>query len=167
MACSCIKREDQSFDIITTTYGCKAIVITDISNWMMGDNYSIPENHEVEIVLPNKNSVKANIKPNSTTKIFSKDLFGTSCLPDGIYCFKTESCGYSYSRNKAITCTLRCKLDDFISKEGVSWEEINKLENMVDLVEISAEMGNEISANELYNIVSKELDKHSCSCYCR
>lgn len=169
MACNCIKREDQSFDIVVNTYDCKALIITDTSNWMVDSNYSIPENHKVSVVLPNKSTVDIEIKPNSTAKVFSSSLFGTECLPDGIYCFKTTSCGYSYSRNKAVVCTLRCKLDDFISKASSDsdWSEINRISNMIDLIEVEAEMGNEINANEIFKIVNKELDKHSCTCLCR
>jgi hypothetical protein len=136
---------------------------------MSDENYEIPETHKISIVLPNKNTVEAVIRPNSTTKIYSKDLFGTECLPDGIYCFKTESCGYLYSRNKAITCTLRCKLDDMISKATTDsdWDEVQKISNMIDLIEVDAEMGNEVSANEMYKIANRELDKHSCQCLCR
>lgn len=167
--CSCIKREDQGFDIITTTYSCKSLIITDMTNWMSDSTYVIPETHPVTVVLPNNSEVSINIKPNSTTKIFAKDLGTGECLADGIYNFKTESCGYSYSRSKAVVCTLRCKLDNYISKANTNddWENITKISNLIDLIEIDSEMGNEINAKELFKIVDKELDKHSCTCYCR
>ena len=165
-SCSCIKREDQAFDLVITTYSCKEIVVTDLSNWMDDDSYIIPKKHKVTVVLPSKSEVDINIMPNSTTKIYSKDLGGGECLQDGIYCFKTESCGYKYSRTKAIVCTLRCKLNNFISKSE-DWAEIQRLRNLIDLIEIDAEMGNELNAKELFKIVDKELDKHSCTCTCR
>lgn len=164
--CACIKREDQAFDIVINTYDCKALVITDLTNWMDDDNYSIPAKHAVVVTLPNKSTVDIEIIPNSTTKIAATALGGNECLHDGIYCFKTESCGYSYSRTKAVVCTLRCKLNNFISKSE-DWAEITKLSNLIDLIEIDAEMGNEINARELFKIASKELDKHSCTCTCR
>jgi hypothetical protein len=165
--CACIKREDQAFDIVINTYDCKALVITDLTNWMDdGDSYSIPTKHNVTISLPSKTVVNIDIIPNSTTKVYSKDLSGTECLQDGIYCFKTESCGYKYSRTKAVVCTLRCKLNNFISKSE-DWAEITRLGNLIDLIEIDAEMGNEINAQELFKIATKELDKQSCTCTCR
>lgn len=167
--CSCIKREDQGFDIIINTYSCKSLVITDVTNWMDDDTYVIPQSHTVTVVLPNTSEVNIEIKPNSTSKVFAKDLNGGECLLDGIYCFKTESCGYSYSRNKAVVCTLRCKLDNYISKAQTNedWDNITRLSNLINLIEIDAEMGNEINAKDLFKIVDKELDKHSCTCYCR
>jgi len=166
-SCACIKREDQAFDIVINTYDCKALVITDLTNWMDdGGSYSIPTKHTVTVTLPSKSNVDIEIIPNSTTKILATDLTGGECLPDGIYCFKTKSCGYEYSRSKAVVCTLRCKLNNFISKSE-DWAEITKLGNLIDLIEIDAEMGNELNAQELFKIVSKELDKKSCTCHCR
>ena len=164
--CACIKREDQAFDIVINTYDCKALVITDLTNWMDDDNYSIPTKQAVVVTLPNKSTAEIEIIPNSTTKILATALGGNECLHDGIYCFKTTSCGYSYSRTKAVVCTLRCKLNNFISKSE-DWAEITRLSNLIDLIEIDAEMGNEIDARELFKVATKELDKHSCTCTCR
>lgn len=168
-SCSCIKREDQSFDIIINTYDCKGLVITDLTNWMEGDGYVIPNKHKVTVTLPSNTKVDIDIIPNSTTKISATDLGGGECLSDGIYCFYTESCGYNYSRNKAVVCTLRCKLDNYISKANTNedWDNITKISNLINLIEVDAEMGNEINAKEMFKIVDKELDKHSCTCYCR
>mgnify|MGYP001483834900 CR=1 FL=1 len=167
--CSCIKREDQAFDFVINTYDCKAIIITDLTNWMEGDGYIIPETFDITINLPNKSTVPGSFRANSTTKIFAKDLGGGECLQDGIYCFKVESCGYYYSRNKAVVCTLMCKLDNYISKadKDEDWVNITKLSNLIDSIEINAEMGQELTAKELFKIVDKELNKHSCTCYCR
>jgi len=167
--CSCIKREDQAFDFVINTYDCKAIIITDLTNWMEGDGYVIPDTFDVTITLPNKSTVPGSFKANSTTKIFSRDLGGGECLQDGIYCFKTNSCGYDYSRSKAVVCTLRCKLDNYISKadKDEDWVNITKLSNLIDSIEVNAEMGQELTAKELFKIVDKELNKHSCTCYCR
>ena len=55
--CACIKREDQAFDIVINTYDCKALVITDLTNWMDDDNYSIPTKQAVVVTLPNKSTV--------------------------------------------------------------------------------------------------------------
>lgn len=166
-SCACIKREDQAFDVVINTYDCKALVITDLTNWMDdGGSYGIPSKQTVTVTLPSKSNVDITIIPNSTTKILSTDLSGSECLADGIYCFKTESCGYKYSRTKAVVCTLRCKLNNFISKSE-DWAEITKLSNLIDLIEIDAEMGNEINAQELFKVATKELNKHSCTCTCR
>ena len=164
--CACIKREDQAFDIVINTYDCKALVLTDLTNWMLGDGYDLPSKHAVTVTLPSKENVDIEILPNSTTKISAQKLGGVECLTDGIYCFKTESCGYKYSRSKAVVCTLRCKLNNFISKSE-DWAEITRLSNLIDLIEIDAEMGNELNAKELFKVATKELDKHSCTCTCR
>lgn len=164
--CACIKKEVQGFDFAINTFDCKAIIVTDLTNWMVGDSYKVPENYSVTVTLPNQSKVEVSFKGNSTTKITAKELSGSECLLDGIYCFKTESCGYTYTRNKAIVCTLRCKLDNFISKSN-DFVEITRLENLINLIEVDAEMGRELNAKELFKIVDKELDKHSCTCTCR
>lgn len=164
--CACIKKEAQSFDFVLTTYDCKALVITDLSNWMINDGYTIPKKYAVAIVLPNQSKIDVEFIGNSTTKIYSKDLTGSECLPDGIYCFSTFSCGHHYERVKAVVCTLRCKLDDLISKSN-DYNEINRLDNLITSIEVSAELGLEQQAKQLFKIVDKELSKHSCTCYCR
>jgi len=167
--CSCIKREDQSFDFIINTYDCRSLVITDLTNWMIGDGYVLPETHSVTVTLPTQSKVDIKIIPNSVTSVSANILGFGECLKDGIYGFYTESCGYNYSKVKAVVCTLRCKLDNYISKatNKEDWDNITKISNLIDLIEIDAEMGNEINAKEMFKIVDKELDKHSCTCYCR
>lgn len=164
--CSCIKKEAQGFDFVLNTYDCKALVVTDLTNWMKDDGYIIPDRFDVAIVLPNQSKVNVEFIGNSTTKIYAKDLVGSECLPDGIYCFSTFSCGYNYERVKAVVCTLRCKLDDLISKSD-DYDEINKLDNLITSIEVSAELGLEQQAKDLFKIADKELSKHSCTCYCK
>lgn len=164
--CSCIKKEAQGFDFVLTTYDCKALVITDLTNWMNDDSYIIPKQYDVTITLPNQSKKEVLFAGNSTTKIYSKDLTGSECLPDGIYCFSVFSCGYGYERVKAVVCTLRCKLDDLISKSN-DYNEITRLENLITSIEVSAEMGLEQQAKELFKMADKELSKHSCTCYCK
>lgn len=164
--CSCIKREDQAFDFVLTTYDCKGLVFTDTTNWMEEDGYSVPTEQELVITLPTKNIIKTKFIPKSSTKISSQELFGYKCLPDGVYCFSTESCGYKYTRNKAVVCTLKCRLDNLIAKSE-DWQLINKLSNLITSIEVSAEMGLELQAKELFKVVVKELDIHSCECSCR
>jgi len=164
--CSCIKKEAQAFDFVLTTYDCKSLIITDLTNWMINDGYVIPDRFDVAIVLPNQSKVSVHFMGNTTTKINAQDLVGSECLPDGIYCFNTFSCGYNYQRVKAVVCTLRCKLDDLISKSD-DHEEINRLDNLITSIEVSAELGMEQQAKDLFKVATKELDKHSCTCYCR
>ena len=55
--CSCIKKEAQGFDFVLTTYDCKALIITDLTNWMKDDGYIIPDRFDVAITLPNQAKV--------------------------------------------------------------------------------------------------------------
>lgn len=164
--CSCIKKDAQGFDFELKTYDCKALIITDLSDWMEGDGYIIPKEYTVNITLPNQSKKEVTFLGNSTTKVYSKDLLGSECLFDGIYCFSTFSCGHNYERVKAVVCTLRCKLDDLISKSD-DYNEINRLDNLITSVEVSAELGLEQQAKKLFTVAKKELDKHSCTCYCK
>jgi hypothetical protein len=163
--CSCIKKEAQAFDLLLDSYDCRGFVITDLSNWMKDDNYKIPEKFKVEIILPNKSKKDIDLLANSTTKISNVDIGYESCIPNGIYCFKTTSCGYSYTRIKAVTCSLECALNDFVAKSN-NWETINKIKDLILAVKTSAELGLEKQAQELYNVVKKEIDALSCKCSC-
>jgi len=163
--CSCIKKEAQGFDFALNTYDCKALIITDLTNWMKEDGYVIPSRFNVTITFPNQSKKEVEFFGNSTTKLYSEDIIGSECLPDGIYCFNTNSCGYFYTRVKAVVCTLRCKLDDLISKSE-DFEVINKISNLIKSIEVSAELGLEQQAKDLFKVVDKELSKYSCTCYC-
>ncbi len=163
--CACIKKEAQGFDFSLDSYDCKGLLFIDTTNWMVDDNYSLPDTFDITVVLPSKNDVKVTLKPNTTNKISAKDLGFGACLPDGIYCFKTESCGYKYSRNKAVVCTLKCRLHNLIAKSE-DWHTINKIKNLIEAIEVSAEMGLELQAQNLFKVVQKELDILECFCTC-
>jgi len=168
--CHCIKDTAQSFDIYTESLDCKTLIINDVSNWMVDDNYVIPTKFNVTITTPNKSNLKIELNAASTTVLDKELLNCGACIEDGIYCIKTESCGIIYSRNFAITCTLKCKLDYFISNIGGDKNKLNKaleLSNLIDQIEVNTRLGNENTAQELYKIVEREFEKLHCHCSCK
>jgi hypothetical protein len=164
--CSCIKNENQAFDFVVTYYDCKGLVFSDISNWMVDDGYKVPEEFNIEITLPSGSTVNKLVRPLTSTIILSSELSGSKCLQDGIYCFKVTSCGIPYSRVKAVVCSLKCKLNNLIAKSDDTGL-INEISNDIEGIKVSADMGLELQAKDLYSKVEKRLNKLDCSCICR
>ena len=171
MKCSCIKNTAQSFDFHLESLDCKTLIFKDLTNWMEEEPYVIPTTFPITITLPNGKVVNTTFNPKSITHYTGSMLETTTCLPDGIYCFKVDSCGYNYSRHKAVVCKLECKLDNYIAKvsredDDEAWEKITEISNLINSIKVNAEIGKHKVANDIYKIVTKKLDRLECSCGC-
>jgi hypothetical protein len=129
------------------------------------DYYVIPDEWPMEIKTPSGKTVTVNFKPQSSTIIRSSDI---GILFDGIYCFKTESCGHDYTRNEAIICSLECKMDTLISMVDASNENKELLEKakglniLIESIKTNAHNGKIEKALRTFKIVSKELENIDC-----
>lgn len=168
MNCSCIKDTAQAFDFHLESLDCKTLIFTDLSNWMLEEPYVVPAVHDVQITFPEGQTILTEFRGESITKYTAEGFGIGKCFPDGIYCFKVESCGYNYTRHKAVTCTLYCQLDTLISKAATDedWSVIEELSNLIISIKKAAEMDKHKQANELYSIASKKLSRLECSCPC-
>jgi hypothetical protein len=135
---------------------------------MTEEPYVVPSVQDIEITLPEGQKILTEFRGESITKYTAEGFGIGKCFPDGIYCFKVETCGDSYTRHKAITCTLYCQLDTLISKADTdeNWNVINEISNLIISIEKAAELGKHKQANDLYKIANKKLSRLECSCPC-
>lgn len=169
MPCSCIKDTNQAFDFHLSSLDCKNLIFTDLSNWQEEVPYVIPDSLEVEITLPSGTTKTVSVKPKTTSKISLQDLsLSKKCLPNGIYCFKTISCGNTMTRHKAVVCKLYCKLDNLIAKAETKEDNIaiSELSNLIKSIQVNTEIGKHQQAIELYKIVDKKFSRLQCECPC-
>ncbi len=168
MNCACIRGTGRKFDFYLELLDCDTLVFTDLSNWMDEDYYEIPEEYPMTITFPNGTKKQVNFKPKSTT-IFTSGELGIGCILDGVYCFTVESCGYTYSRNDGVVCSLQCKLDTLTSSMDISptygKELLSKIETLsvyMKAFQSNARLGKINKAVSLFKILSKELEGVDC-----
>lgn len=168
MNCACIRGTGRKFDFYLDLLDCDTVVFIDQSNWMDEDYYTIPDEYPMTITFPNGTKKSVNFKPRSATVFTSQDL-GMPFLLDGIYCFTVESCGYTYSRNDGIVCSLECKLDTLTHQLETSLvygkELLSKIERLtvyMDSFKTNARLGKINRATKLFNILSRELEGIDC-----
>lgn len=160
MQCSCI-RGNYNFEI--TKSECSKMIYTDLSQWMDDEGYTVPETYTVVITRPDS---KRPTQLEVTTQGVTEISFGGSCLPDGVYCFQVESCGVTYTRYKAYTCTAECKVSNVLAELDIDDDHSHLTEITLHLEAIHnfAENGQNKSAEKEYKIVKKLLDRLNCDC---
>ena len=168
MECACIRGTGSKFDFYLDLLDCDTVVFTDLSNWMTEDYYNIPDEHPMTITFPDGTKKDVMFKPQGSTIFRSSDL-QIGCFLDGVYCFSTYSCGYTYSRNEALLCSLECKLDTLISQLDISTvygkaslEKAKTLSTYLESVKTNARLSKIDRATKLFHIVSKELEGVDC-----
>lgn len=169
MECSCIRRSSTKFDFLLELLDCDTIVFTDLSNWMTEDYYVIPDKWPMTIKFPNGTKKEVFFNPTTSTIFKSSDLNLPTFL-DGIYCFSTESCGYDYTRNEAILCSIECKLDTLIHtlnlntnyNKNSSLEQIKNISVWINSIRTNARSGKINQATKWFNLVSAELERVEC-----
>ena len=168
MDCSCV-RNHFDFDISYSSC-CTKLVYTDLSEWMDDDHYNVPDGMELEITTPKGDTKAISVKPEGTTIINSDSIFGvTKEITDGIYCFKFTNCGSTYTKNIAITCQLRSKIDDLYVRECKSDEEIDgdklcDLQRWLKYIEVNAMHGCTDVAKEYFKLSHKLCESLSRDC---
>ena len=170
MSCSCIKGTDSKFDFTLESLDCQTLVFTDLSSWMDDENYIIPEQHLITVVLPNSVERQINIKPRSNTVIKGEDLGVGKCIPDGIYCISIESCGIKYTRNASVTCQIECKIDELVkrlSKGEIDIERVTELRSDLEIIKSSIKIGQPKKAIDYHEILQTKLDNLNCECNCK
>jgi hypothetical protein len=170
MECACIRGSGQRFDFYLDFLDCDTIVFIDQSNWMEEDYYIIPDEYSMTIKFPNGTTKEVNFKPKGATTFTSESL-GIGCFLDGIYCFSVDSCGYTYTRNDAILCSLECKRDSLVASLDINsnthnynktLEFIKTIDVYLDSIKSNARIGKINLATKYFNIVQVELEKVEC-----
>lgn len=162
--CACIKKH---FDLFVDSTDCKHLVVDDQSAWMNSTGFSFPEPFTVTISSTSfGTSMDVIINPDKRNIFSSIDVLDTTeeeCLSDGIYCFKTTSCGVKYSINRAYLCNSRCQIDTLISKSnGTLISELEELEFYYSAVEINTKLGKLNIATEMFQVLQNKLERLGC-----
>ncbi len=147
---------------------CKSIFYQDLSDWMVecGD----PSFYDLEIILPNSDSVIIPIRVGILNKITATDLgLPENANLDGVYCFKVNICGVSFQRNKAITCQLECIFDRYISNLATNSTqqallEASEIEILIKAIHYNAERNLLEEVKFLYNKAKSYLNCPNCYC---
>lgn len=166
--CSCIKG-NEGYLFHTVQRSCSYFLYSDLSDWMDEDYYVTPTEYNVEIKVPNaSNFVTVQVSTSDVTKITSEDLsVGGSCLPDGVYCIKTEEiCGVSYTSFFALTYKLECCMIQLLiqAQTPEDWDELKILQLKIEQIHEAARQGNSKLASDLYTVVRRLLSRKKCTC---
>lgn len=162
--CSCIKGV---FNFNIETPDNKNIIYTDISDWMLDEVHSIPENYTIKISLPESSLSKEIIvsaKSKTSTRIEASDL-ELGCIPDGIYNISTTSCGIPYHKKIALIPNLYCCYKRLISTEGITTES-NTILTHIKYVINNSDIQNIKAASENFEKAQKLLERIKCNCNC-
>lgn len=130
--------------------------------------YRKPASFEIEVITPNKTkSNTISILTDKRNKITTQDLgINAANFNDGIYCFKLTNCGNIYTRNKLLSCSIECCIDDAVSKLKSAEEVIllDEIRLILDSCRINTEIGNLTKAKEQYELLTKMLRNLNCNC---
>lgn len=162
MGCACIRN---NFNFYAKAIDKKTIIFQDLSDWMDEDGYDFPAEYTVEITPPaTSKSYSVNIKVGQINRLTEKDL---GSIKDGVYCFKTESCGKQYTRSVAIFPKLECCIKQlWATLDSSRYDDITEIENHLKLVSINTELNNIQLATKELNITKKLLENIKCDCDC-
>lgn len=160
--CSCIKN---NYFFYAEAIDRKKILYQDLSEWMEGATYEIPETYEVTVVPPGQSTgYELTLLVESTNEI-TKDDIGK--IKDGVYCFITTSCGVEYKRSVAIFPYIECCVKQAWATLDVSYaDQIREIERYLKLTKINAELNNVKLANSSLKIAKKLLENLKCDCNC-
>ena len=96
--CSCIKGK---YDFYINEINCDKILYEDLSLWMEGDNYTIPEKYEIEFYNLDSAGESILLKKIEVSGLGITDISKLLLLKDGVFEVKTVSCQNTYKSNNA------------------------------------------------------------------
>ena len=140
--------------------------------WMEGHNYYIPESYDVWVSTGGGGGRKVSVKTIGHTVIDAEALGTSGMLPDGAYCFRTESCADTMTRYKMNTCRLECCLQEYIyqlvSREAPESEYVNveQIERLIDIAKHNASIKNVEYAMQVYEEAKTMIEDLNCNCKC-
>lgn len=162
MNCSCIRGKGYNFFIKVPDN--QNIIYVDLSDWMIDDTHSIPNNYEIEILLPGAKAGKEILVNTIGSRITAKDL-GLSCLIDGFYKFKVFTCGTNLYKFAAILPNTYCCYKKYISTEGIN-EKSREMRRLFDSIKINVELQDVDSANSNFKLLKTLMATVACDCGC-
>lgn len=174
--CGCIKKD---YNFALSSMDSKTLLYQDLSIWMQGPQFTIPETYVVGITLPTmKEPVYVRLSTQNISMLTSVELMNTTTpqdLPDGIYCFivdenssKEGYCGTSFMRTRAVTQGLECCRDSILAMAPSSPQSIpdtiQLLDFYIDATKVNAELGKDLKAQEFYQLAKDLCKQWNCDC---
>lgn len=163
--CSCIKG---NYNFKLEHLGCNLMLYRDLSVWMTGSGYVIPDTYTLKITLPGRTvPISIQVKTNDINKITPEDLnLRGSSFPDGIYCFEVVSCDNVYQKYRANTCELECCLDNFVTQipSEKDYKIAYDLDMHIHTIKTLAERGASEKAKSQYSVAQKIIQNFNCNC---
>lgn len=162
--CACIRGV---YDFRLESFSNKAFLYQDLSDWM--EEYDKPETYFVTLSVPGStNSVNLEMYTQGVNVIkpFEIGLTGKDGI-DGVYCFTTKSCGVTYTKARAITYTLDCKLDHMIAqgiRNPAQLKEAREVGDYIKAIHYNAERNFVDEAKFFYKLASDRLICKNCQC---
>lgn len=157
--CSCIKGV---FDFLVLGYDLENLIYQDLSEWMIGDHYLVPDTYILTITSPKGSVAQVEVGTKCSTRIEQKDT--KFCFNDGIYTFSVESCGKTYSKTVGIFPTLECCLDVAIIKRPEMAEELMKIDYDLRTLKSSILLGDNSTAKLAYHTINRRVKNLECDC---
>jgi hypothetical protein len=160
--CGCIKGD---FDFLFYPHSCDKLIFEDLSTWVEDER---PESYFLSITLPDQDVPTALEVRAVGSNLITSDKFGDkpNCFLDGIYELSVDNCGTIYTKKKAITCQLDCKLSKLISEASTDrdFSRAEKLRFYIDAIHRNVELGKSQAATDFFNLASRELECINCVC---
>jgi hypothetical protein len=166
---ACIK--GNSYDFKITQISRDVILYEDMSVWMVGDNYYMPETYEVFISQVG-GGMKVVVNTKGITRIEGKQVGSAVGFIDGTYCFSTVPCGTTFTRYKLLAWGLECCLSEYVYQlvenrsQDHEYEEYEKIERLIGVARYNAEIGNIEMANNVYAEAKTAIEDLNCNCKC-
>lgn len=153
--CSCI---DGKFDFHITEVGCSKNLYTDLSLWVQGDSYVIPDTYQ--LIAKNEDSgaeIKLVVNGHGVTQLPEE-------LKDGVYTFSATTCDKKYKRIKAVTARLQCCLDQYVVSNDFEEGKYMEAQRLLNGVKIMSEFNKLAEVKKLYKMVERLIKNLNCNC---
>ncbi len=159
--CHCIKGR-YDFELLASSKD--DLIYQDLSLWMGGDHYLLPEQYDITIIPPgNRSGALVSVHTGKSTRITSEDT-GFQ-FEDGVYCFRADSCGVSYTRYKGIFPYIECCL---LKARVLLWEtkreQLEDVMEMLDSLKVKVELQDLTGAQDVLQVIKIKLHNLKCDC---
>lgn len=155
---------EDNFDFKLTHIDCDTFLYEDLSSWV---NDVKPEVYDL-MIIPSGFSDTINVKINPDKINILINEGSNVKLKDGVYCFKVNNHGISYSKYIGVACILECKLNQLIAKAELrnykDFEEISEIKFLLTSFHINVNLNKIEKAISFYNLAEEKLSCVKCNC---
>ncbi len=158
--CGCIKGK---YDFYINEINCDKILYQDLSLWMEGENYVVPDTYEVEFYSLSGGE-KTLIKKIEVKGVGITNIADLLPISDAVYEVKTVSCQNTYYKWVAVLPKLQCCLDKYLASDEYDIEKHREAERLLNGTRTTALFNQPNQAVEYYKMAKKLIDRLNCDC---